>query len=146
MAPTWHPLATEDATSSPTTSFIANYFINKLSYDKSICHKGTHAQYSAEIICYNFSKLVKVFIHLLSQGNQNQLESYIKIIYSIPPTIKFTYDQQKKELTYLDITLNKGQRFEKENILDIKTHIKETNKQLYIHANSYNSKATKKQK
>ena len=49
-------------------------------------------------------------------------------------TIKFTHDT---ELTFLDVTLYKGNRFRSQNILDIRTHIKPTNKQLYVHASSY---------
>lgn len=60
-------------------------------------------------------------------------------INQIHPTIKFTYDT---ELTFLDLTLYKGTRFQQTNILDIKTHIKNTNKQLYVHSKSYHPPAT----
>ena len=39
--------------------------------------------------------------------------------------------------SFLDVTLYKGNRFQSHNILDIRTHIKPTNKQLYVHASSY---------
>ena len=38
----------------------------------------------------------------------------------------------------------KGPRFEKTGNLDIKTHVKPTNKQLYVHAKSYHPKGCKK--
>ena len=52
-------------------------------------------------------------------------------------TIKFTFELNKTELTFLDITLYKGSRFKDKQILDMRIHIKQTNKQLYIHATSY---------
>ena len=54
------------------------------------------------------------------------------------------YETSNKELIFLDITLYKGDRFLNKNILDIRTHIKDTNKQLYVHADSYHPDATKK--
>ena len=62
----------------------------------------------------------------------------------IHPTIKFTHEVRKNELTFLDVTVYKGDRFQTENKLDIKTHIKKTNKQLYVHESSYHPKSTKK--
>ena len=52
-------------------------------------------------------------------------------------TIKFTHEINNTELTFLDVTLYKGTRFHSRNILDIRTHIKPTNKQLYVHESSY---------
>ena len=40
------------------------------------------------------------------------------------------------EITFLDLCLYKGERFAKEGILDIKTHIKPTNTKQYVHASS----------
>ena len=39
-------------------------------------------------------------------------------------------------------TLYKGDRFLHTNILDLRTHIKDTNKQLYVHATSYHPPST----
>ena len=52
-------------------------------------------------------------------------------------TIKFTYELNETELTFLDIILYKGNRFNENQLLDVRTNIKPTNKQLYIHASSY---------
>ena len=57
-------------------------------------------------------------------------------------TIKFTHEISETELTFLDITLYKGNRFQNNQILDIRTHIKPTNKQLYIHTTSYHPTTT----
>ena len=83
-------------------------------------------------------------IFLVWTNTQEKLEEYKKNINSIHPTIKFTYESSNKELTFLDITVYKGERFKRDNILDIKTHIKQTNKQLYVHSDSYHPTATKK--
>ena len=63
-------------------------------------------------------------------------------INQIHPTIKFTYEISDTELTFLDVTLYKGERFESTNILDLKTHVKATNKQLYVHSTSYHPPST----
>ena len=60
----------------------------------------------------------------------------------IHPTIKFTYEISDTERTFLDVTLYKGERFEATNTLDLKTQIKATNKQLYVHSASHHPPAT----
>ena len=60
-------------------------------------------------------------------------------------TIKFTYDISNIELTFLDITVYKGDRFQTTNILDYNTHIKNTSKQLYVHSTSYHPPSTIKE-
>ena len=51
-------------------------------------------------------------------------------INKIHNTIKFTHELSETELTFLDITLYKGERFDTNQLLDVRTHIKPTNKQL----------------
>ena len=63
-------------------------------------------------------------------------------INQIHSTIKFTHELSETELTFLDITLYKGERFDANQLLDVCTHIKPTNKQLYIHATSYHPPTT----
>ena len=82
-------------------------------------------------------------IFIIWTGTREQLESYIDKINKIHPTIKFTYEVDKKEVVFLDTTVYKGDRFKTQGILDIKTHIKKTNKQLYIHKESYHPKSVK---
>ena len=57
-------------------------------------------------------------------------------------TNTFTHETSENEVTFLDVTAYKGEKFETTGILDVKTHIKHTNKQLYVHA-SYHPPATK---
>ena len=51
-------------------------------------------------------------------------------INSIHGTIKFTHECSEN---FLDTTIYKGSRYIEQGILDILTHIKKTNKQLYVH-------------
>ena len=48
-------------------------------------------------------------------------------INQIHPTIKFTYESSETELMFLDVTLYKGERFGRNQLLDVRTHIKPTN-------------------
>ena len=71
-------------------------------------------------------------------GTKTEFEQYLHTINNqIHQTIKFTHEISDTELTFLDITLYKGDRFLNQSILDLKTHIKATNKQLYVHTTSY---------
>ena len=74
-------------------------------------------------------------IFIIWTGTTDDYKKYMSNINQIHPTIKFTHEISDSELTFLDVTLYKGERFESTNILDLKTHIKTTNKQLrvYIH-------------
>jgi len=45
---------------------------------------------------------------------------------SFHPTIKFTAKISYKQITFLEAVVYKGERFQKDAILDIKTHYKPT--------------------
>ena len=65
-------------------------------------------------------------------------------INGIHHTIKFTSECSTDQVTFLDTTVYKGERFQQSGVLDIKTYIKPTIKQLYVHATSYHPKGTGK--
>ena len=67
---------------------------------------------------------------------KESLEQFIKSINGLHERINFTAEFSTTEITFLGLCLYKGERFAKEGILDIKTHIKPTNTQQYIHASS----------
>ena len=69
---------------------------------------------------------------------------YLEGINKIHRTIKFTAESSDTELNFLDTTVYKGTRFTQTGILDIKTHVKPTNKQLYMHATSYHPSGCRK--
>ena len=81
-------------------------------------------------------------IFIIWSGSESEFTTYMTTINQIPRTIKFTYELSETELTFLDVTLYKGERFNQNHILDIQTHIKPTNKQLYVHATSYHPPTT----
>ena len=82
-------------------------------------------------------------IFLIWTGSQQQLDEFMGKINSHHRTIKFTHETSENEATFLDVTAYKGEKFQTTGILDVKTHIKPTNKQLYVYASSYHPPATK---
>jgi len=82
-------------------------------------------------------------IFLIWTGSQQQLDEFMGKINSHHRTIKFTHETSENEVTFLDVTAYKGEKFQTTGILDVKTHIKPTNKQLYVYASSYHPPATK---
>ena len=73
-----------------------------------------------------------------------EFQAFMERANTIHETIKFTHEVSETETTFLDVTVYKGTRFRESNILDIKTHIKDTNKQLYVQATSYHPPSTRK--
>ena len=76
-------------------------------------------------------------IFIIWTGTKNELEQFIHKANAMHKTIKFTFEVDETSLTFLDTTVYKGPTFTDTNTLDIKTHIKATNKQLYVQATSY---------
>ena len=83
-------------------------------------------------------------IFIIWTGSNEELGEFRVKINCIHPTIKFTHESADNELTFLDMTVYKGPNFQEMGLLDIKTHIKKTNKQLYIHETSYHPDPCKK--
>lgn len=67
---------------------------------------------------------------------EDTLKAFIHDLNNFHPTIKFTYDINHDNATFLDIDMHKGPRFQQHNILDISTHFKPTNTFQYVHGNS----------
>ena len=78
-------------------------------------------------------------IFVIWTRSASEFTTYMNTINQLHHTIKFTYELSETELTFLDITVYKGDR---NQILDVRTHIKPTNKQLYIHTSSYHPLTT----
>ena len=83
-------------------------------------------------------------IFIIWTSHNEDLQTFMDKINSMHPTIKFTHECSNEELTFLDMTVYKGPKFQETGILDIKTHIKKTNKQLYVHKSSYHPEPCKK--
>lgn len=69
-------------------------------------------------------------IFIIWIGSAEDLQEFVDRINSIHPTIKFTYESDDQELTFLNMTVYKGPNFNTTGLLDIKIHI---NKQLYVY-------------
>ena len=59
-------------------------------------------------------------------------------------TIKFTAEVSEIETTFLDTTVYKGERFEKERILELRTYFKPTETFLFTYFNSCHRAGVKK--
>lgn len=68
--------------------------------------------------------------------NKEDIEFFIEQANAYHPTIKFTAEVSQIETTFLDTTVYKGERFEKERILDVRTHFKPTETFQYTHFKS----------
>ena len=64
---------------------------------------------------------------------KRDIDIFIQQANAFHPTIKFTAEISEKEITFFDTTVHKGYRFNKESILDIKTHYKPTETFQYTH-------------
>ena len=98
---------------------------------------------------YSVNKLLpwKRFIYevfCLWVTNKEEIEHFIEQADSYHPTIKFTAEVSQLETTFLDTTVYKGERFEKESILDVRTHYKPTETLQYTNYNSCHPAGVKK--
>ena len=74
-------------------------------------------------------------VFCLWDTNKEEIEHFIKQANLYHPTIKFTAEVSQLETTFLDTTVYKGERFEKESILDVRTHYKPTETFQYTNYN-----------
>ena len=56
--------------------------------------------------------------------DKKDIGSFIELANNHHPTIKFTSEISDTEITFLDTCVHKGYRFERESILDVRTHFK----------------------
>ena len=76
--------------------------------------------------------------------NREEINNFIEHANNYHPTIKFTADISDKEIIFLDTCIYKGARFEKESILDTRTHFKPTETFQYTHFKSCHPPGVKK--
>ena len=72
-------------------------------------------------------------MEMVHRFKAKKLTTFIEQANSYYPTIKFTTKISDKEITFLDTRIYKGARFEKESILNTRTHFK-TTETFQIHA------------
>ena len=58
--------------------------------------------------------------------SRNEIEEFLLKANNFHPTIKFTAEISETETTFLDTKVYKGVRFNKDSILDVRTHFKPT--------------------
>ena len=75
-------------------------------------------------------------IFCLWDTNKEDIEIFIEKANAYHPTIKFTAEVSEIETTFLDTTVYKAERFEKERILDVHTHFTPTETFQYTHFNN----------
>jgi len=68
--------------------------------------------------------------------NKKEIEEFIALANSHHPTMKFTAEISDKNINFLDTTVFKGERFNKQAIVDIRTHSKPTETFQYTHFSS----------
>ncbi len=73
---------------------------------------------------------------------EQELEKFMDYLNSSHDTIKFTYEHSKDSIDFLDITLYKGNRHDREQKLDVKPFFKKTNKFQYLQYSSAHPKTT----
>ena len=59
--------------------------------------------------------------------SRNEIEEFLLKANNFHPTIKFMAEISETETTFLDTKVYKGVRFNKDSILDVRTHFKPTN-------------------
>ena len=67
---------------------------------------------------------------------REQITELFEIGNSLHDLLKFTYEISEQELSFLDVSIYKGKRFNTSNILDVKSYIKPTNTFQYLHRDS----------
>ena len=68
--------------------------------------------------------------------NREEIDKFIEHANRHHATIKFTSEISDKETRFLDTCVHKGERFKKENILDVRSHFQPTETFQYTHYSS----------
>ena len=76
--------------------------------------------------------------------SRNDVNAFIEQANRFHPTIKFTAEISETEITLLDTYVYKGERFQNESILDVRTHYKPTETFQYTNFHSCHPPGVKK--
>ena len=79
---------------------------------------------------------------MIHTGTENELKQFIHTTNELHPTFKFTFETSQQELTFLDVEVFKGQKYNHNGILDLRTHTKPTDTFQYLHRKSWHPTAT----
>ena len=99
------------------------------------------AEVETKLICQSRIKPIewKRYVDdVFSLWNQykHDINLFIEQANKFHPSIKFTAEVLENEITFLDTLIHKGERFQTDSILDIKTHYKPTETFQYTHFTS----------
>jgi len=83
-------------------------------------------------------------ILLIWEHSEPELTTFVDSMNSYHNSIKFTVEKSLEKVTFLDVNIFKDADFHSSNCLSVETHIKETNKQTYVHRSSYHPSSTGK--
>ena len=75
---------------------------------------------------------------------RKEIDEFIALANKHHPSIKFTAEISDKKVNFLDTTVNKGEIFHNQGILDIRTHFKPTETFQYTHFSSCNPHKVRK--
>lgn len=97
-----------------------------------------------ETILKSFEFTNKIVFHkrmrddgiIIYRGNPAEIKQLFHMANTHHELIKFTFEINKESIVFLDTVIYKGERYKRENILDIKCHTKNTEKFQYLHRNS----------
>ena len=78
---------------------------------------------------------------IIYNGNSQEAEHLFEIGNSLHNLLKFTFEISNSEITFLDTTVYKGDKFNTYNVLDIKSYLKPTNNFQYLHRESAHPKS-----
>ena len=145
---TTHFIRFIESTRVPKSPFLVSMDVTSL-YTNIPQEEGITIVCNAYENFYSVNKLLpwKRFIYevfCLWDTNKEEIEHFIEQANSHHHTIKFTAEVSQLETTFLDTTVYKGERFEKESILDVRTHNKPTETLQYTNYNSCHSASVKK--
>ena len=90
----------------------------------------------------HFWKRFRDDIFMVYIGTNNELDKFIHTINELHPTFKFSFENSQQSITFLDVQIFKGPRYDQQQILDMRTHTKNTDTFQYLHRESCHPSAT----
>jgi hypothetical protein len=77
---------------------------------------------------------------LIYHGNENEIKTLFAIANGHHPLLQFTYEYAQTSMNFLDVDVYKGEIFENNATLDLKTYFKTPNSFIYLHRESCHSR------
>ena len=127
------------AMGSPAAPCYANIFVYFLEQKWLARHRHQHA--GGSVLMYR-RYLDDVFGVICGESRESAM-STLQEMNQLHPDMKLTFELSEQEAKYLDLRIFKGPRFQSHRLFDTTTHFKAVNPFLYIHYQSYHSRAQK---